>query len=38
MLVAWVFAASIGVVFARYFKQSWEDQKWFGLKIWFQVG
>lgn len=37
MLIAWVFAASIGIVFARYFKNVWEDKKLFDQKIWFQV-
>ena len=37
MMVAWIFAASIGIVIARYFKNVWEDSTWFGQKIWFQV-
>lgn len=37
MLVAWVFAASIGIVMARYFKPVWPDNTWFGQKIWFQI-
>lgn len=37
MLVAWVFAASIGIVMARYFKNVFEDKTLFSQKIWFQV-
>lgn len=37
MMVAWIFAASIGIVVARYFKNVWPDSTWFGQKIWFQI-
>ncbi|KAK7508102.1 hypothetical protein BaRGS_00000341, partial [Batillaria attramentaria] len=37
MMVAWIFAASIGLVVARYFKTVWPDSTWCGQKIWFQI-
>ncbi|XP_036410734.1 putative ferric-chelate reductase 1 [Megalops cyprinoides] len=37
MLIAWVTAASTGVLIARYFKPDWQDQTIFGQKVWFQV-
>ncbi|XP_025109631.1 putative ferric-chelate reductase 1 [Pomacea canaliculata] len=37
MMVAWIFAASVGIVMARYFKPMWPDNKLFGQKVWFQV-
>jgi len=35
MIGAWIFAASIGVMFARYFKQTWTNTKICGLDQWF---
>ncbi|XP_025109625.1 putative ferric-chelate reductase 1 homolog [Pomacea canaliculata] len=37
MMVAWIFAASLGIVMARYFKPMWPDSKLFGQKVWFQI-
>jgi len=35
MIVAWIFAASLGIMISRYFKQTWTDKKMFGLDQWF---
>jgi len=35
MIGAWIFAASLGIIFARYFKQTWTNSKVFGLDQWF---
>ncbi|KAJ8409511.1 hypothetical protein AAFF_G00229120 [Aldrovandia affinis] len=37
MLIAWMTAASTGIIIARYFKPSWPDRTIFGQKVWFQV-
>ncbi|XP_076441080.1 putative ferric-chelate reductase 1 [Babylonia areolata] len=37
MIVAWIFAASIGIIMARYFKDVWKDSACCGQKIWFQI-
>ncbi|KAG5847386.1 putative ferric-chelate reductase 1 [Anguilla anguilla] len=37
MLVAWMTAATTGIIIARYFKPSWPDRTIFGQKVWFQV-
>ncbi|XP_070194189.1 serine-rich adhesin for platelets-like isoform X2 [Littorina saxatilis] len=37
MMVAWIFAASLGIIFARHFKTMWEGSSWFGEKVWFQI-
>ncbi|KAL8598989.1 hypothetical protein ACOMHN_006798 [Nucella lapillus] len=37
MIVAWIFAASIGIVLARYFKDVWQKNTWCGEKVWFQI-
>jgi hypothetical protein len=35
MIGAWIFAASLGIMFARYFKQTWTNNKVCGLDQWF---
>ncbi|XP_050400195.2 putative ferric-chelate reductase 1 isoform X2 [Patella vulgata] len=37
MTIAWVAAASIGLIIARYFKQVWPNSSFLGQKIWFQI-
>jgi len=35
MIGAWIFAASLGIIFARYFNQTWTNSKVWGLDQWF---
>ncbi|XP_041371111.1 ferric-chelate reductase 1-like [Gigantopelta aegis] len=37
MVIAWIFAVSIGMVAARYFKSMWSEVTILGLKVWFQI-
>ncbi|ESO92331.1 hypothetical protein LOTGIDRAFT_162635 [Lottia gigantea] len=37
MVIAWITAASIGLVVARYFKPIWPNSTFIGQKIWFQI-
>ncbi|XP_064604379.1 putative ferric-chelate reductase 1 [Liolophura sinensis] len=37
MISAWVFAASFGLVIARYYKKLGGSRRWCGLHIWFQI-
>ncbi|XP_050401798.1 putative ferric-chelate reductase 1 [Patella vulgata] len=37
MTIAWVMAASIGLIIARYFKQVWPNSSFLGQNIWFQI-
>ena len=38
MIYAWIFAASIGIVVARYYKRMWPNDKHCREKVWFTVG
>ena len=38
MVIAWIFAVSIGVILPRFYKPMWPESKLFGEKVWFQVG
>ncbi|KAK2706518.1 putative ferric-chelate reductase 1 homolog isoform X2 [Artemia franciscana] len=35
MIVAWIWAASCGILFARYFKQTWVGKQFMGKDLWF---
>ena len=35
MLAAWICSASLGIIMARYFKQTWTSHRWFNLDQWF---
>ncbi|XP_046358001.2 putative ferric-chelate reductase 1 homolog isoform X2 [Haliotis rufescens] len=37
MVLAWIFAASIGIVIARYYKPQWPESSCLGEKVWFQL-
>ncbi|XP_046584644.1 putative ferric-chelate reductase 1 homolog [Haliotis rubra] len=37
MVLAWIFAASLGIVIARYYKPQWPESKCCGEKVWFQL-
>ena len=37
MIYAWIFAASIGIVVARYYKRMWPNDKHCREKVWFTV-
>lgn len=37
MVLAWMGTVSLGIIFARYFKDAWEHSLWCGVKIWFAV-
>lgn len=37
MVTAWMFAASCGILFARYFRQTWVGKQFMGKDLWFIV-
>lgn len=37
MLAAWLGTASVGILLARYYKQTWVGHQLFGKDIWFAV-
>lgn len=37
MIASWIGLASLGIVIARYYKQTWVDNSCFGKDIWFFV-
>ena len=37
MVSAWMFSASLGILFARYFKQTWVSTQFMGKDLWFVV-
>lgn len=37
MVAAWMFTASIGILFARYFRLTWVDKQVMGKDLWFVV-
>ena len=37
MVTAWIFAASMGIAFARYFRQTWVGTQLMGKDLWFVV-
>ena len=37
MVIAWIFCASTGILFARYYKFIFPTVKWFNLQFWFNI-
>ena len=37
MVAAWMFAASCGILFARYFRLTWVGKQFMGKDLWFVV-
>ena len=37
MVTAWLFAASLGILFARYFRLTWVGKQFMGKDLWFVV-
>jgi hypothetical protein len=37
MVIAWMFAASTGILFARYYKYFLPNVKWFKVQFWFNA-
>jgi hypothetical protein len=37
MVTAWMFAASCGILFARYFRLTWVGKQFMGKDLWFVV-
>lgn len=37
MVTAWMFAASCGILFARYFRHTWVGKQFMGKDLWFVV-
>lgn len=37
MVAAWLFSASLGILFARYFRLTWVGKQFMGKDLWFVV-